>query len=226
MLLGAAGAALVAGLVMTLVAWLVSDATAVRSVLLRAPCWSWVVIGFGVFVLNTVASVMPGATVLVALVTYALQLVVMAAVVLQLVRSGMMADTLDRRWFGGGVAVATVAWMVAQMVSHDAGADPRLRPPGGGCVMTHHTCYRPVRDGSAEGSVDALGRTPSRRPLVGVLLPRLGCSGLRPHRLGSRSMAGHKLPGRCRDRVRGRGWAIYMTFGRFGGLAARQDKQS
>lgn len=115
-LLGAAGAALVAGLAMALAAWLFSDATAVRSVL-ASTLLVVVVIGFGVFVLNTVASVMPGATVLVALVTYALQLVVMAAVVLQLVRSGMMADTLDRRWFGGGVAVATLAWMVAQIVA-------------------------------------------------------------------------------------------------------------
>lgn len=115
-LLGAAGAALVAGLAMALAAWLFSDATAVRSVL-ASTLLVVVVIGFGVFVLNTVASVMPGATVLVALVTYALQLVVMAAVVLQLVRSGMMADTLDRRWFGGGVAVATLAWMVAQVVA-------------------------------------------------------------------------------------------------------------
>ena len=41
-----------------------------------------VVIGFGVFTLNTVASIMPSATVLVALVTYTLQLVVLAAVVL------------------------------------------------------------------------------------------------------------------------------------------------
>lgn len=115
-LLLAAAAAFVTGVLMTLVAWLVSDATAVRSVVLST-LLVVVVIGFGVFVLNTVASIMPGATVLVALVTYALQLVVMAAVVLQLVRSGMMADTLDRRWFGGGVAVATLAWMVAQIVA-------------------------------------------------------------------------------------------------------------
>lgn len=115
-LLGAAAATFVTGVLMTLVAWLVSDATAVRSVVLST-LLVVVVIGFGVFVLNTVASIMPGATVLVALVTYALQLVVMAAVVLQLVRSGMMADTLDRRWFGGGVAVATLTWMVAQIVA-------------------------------------------------------------------------------------------------------------
>ena len=116
-LLGAAGAAFVVGLVMTLVAWLVSDMTAVRSVAVST-LLVVAVIGFGVFVLNTVASIMPSATVLVALVTYSLQLVVLAAVVLTLARNGMMGDTFDRRWFGGGVAMATLAWMIAQIVAH------------------------------------------------------------------------------------------------------------
>jgi ATP synthase protein I len=116
-LLGAAGAAFLAGLAMTLVAWLFADLTAVRSVAVST-LLVVVVIGFGVFVLNTVASIMPSATVLVALVTYATQLVVLAAVVLSLARNGMMDDTFDRRWFGGGVAVATLAWMVAQIVAH------------------------------------------------------------------------------------------------------------
>lgn len=115
-LLGAAGAALLAGVLMVLVAWLVADATAVLSVA-ASTLLVVVVIGFGVLVLHSVASILPSATVLVALVTYALQLVVMGAVVLQLVRSGMMADALDRRWFGGGVAVATLAWTVAQIVA-------------------------------------------------------------------------------------------------------------
>ena len=116
-LLGAAGAALVAGLVLTLVAWLAADVTAVRSVAVST-LLVVVVIGFGVFTLNTVASIMPSATVLVALVTYTLQLVVLAAVVLTLARNGMLDDTFDRRWFGGGVAVATLAWMIAQIVAH------------------------------------------------------------------------------------------------------------
>lgn len=116
-LLGAAGAAFVAGLVMTLVAWLFADFTAVRSVAVST-LLVVVVIGFGVFTLNTVASIMPSATVLVALVTYTLQLVVLAAVVLTLARNEMLDDTFDRRWFGGGVAVATLAWMIAQIVAH------------------------------------------------------------------------------------------------------------
>lgn len=116
-LLGAAGAAFLAGLVMALIAWLVSDLTAVRSVAVST-LLVVAVIGFGVYVLNVVASILPTATVLVALVTYTLQLVVLAAVVLTLARNGMMDGTFDRRWFGGGVAVATLAWMIAQIVAH------------------------------------------------------------------------------------------------------------
>jgi ATP synthase protein I len=101
---------------MALVAWLVADLTAVRSVAVSTRLVV-AVIGFGVYVLNTVASIMPSMTVLVALVTYTVQLVVLAAVVLGLARNGMMDDTFDRRWFGGGVAVATLAWMVAQIVA-------------------------------------------------------------------------------------------------------------
>lgn len=116
LLLGAAGAAFAAGLLMALIAGLVADLTAFRSVAVST-LLVVVVIGFGVFVLNTVASIMPSATVLVALVTYAVQLVVLAAVVLGFARNGMMDGTFDRRWFGGGVAVATLAWMVAQIVA-------------------------------------------------------------------------------------------------------------
>jgi ATP synthase protein I len=101
---------------MVLLAALVSGATAALSVAAGVGLVVCV-IGFGVFTLNTVASIMPSATVLVALVTYALQLVVMAAVLLTLVRNGVLEDTLDRRWLGGGVAVAALAWMVAQIIA-------------------------------------------------------------------------------------------------------------
>ena len=115
-LLRAAVAALLAGLVLTVVAGLVSGSTAALSAAVSTGLVV-VVIGFGVFVLNTVASVMPSATVLVALVTYALQLVVLAAVALSLIRNGVLDETLDRRWFGAGVALTTAAWMVAQIVA-------------------------------------------------------------------------------------------------------------
>lgn len=115
-LIRAAVAALGTGLVLTVGAGLVSGSTAALSAAVSTGLVV-IVIGFGVFVLNTVASVMPSATVLVALVTYALQLVVLAAVALSLIRNGVLDETLDRRWFGGGVALTTAAWMVAQIVA-------------------------------------------------------------------------------------------------------------
>ena len=115
-LLVAAATAVVVGLAMTVVAALVSGSVAALSVAAGVGLVVSVV-SFGAFTLNTVATVMPGATVLVALVTYALQLVVMAAVILTLARSGLFEETLDRRWLGGGVAMATLAWMIAQIVS-------------------------------------------------------------------------------------------------------------
>lgn len=130
-LLGAAVAALVAGLVLTLVAAVVSGSTAALSAA-ASTGMVVLVIGFGVLVLNTVASVMPGATVLVALVTYALQLVVMAAITLSLIRGGMADGTLDRRWFGGGVALTTAAWMTAQIVAHTRARVPVYDLPEAG----------------------------------------------------------------------------------------------
>lgn len=115
-LIRATVAALGTGLVLTVGAGLVSGSTAALSAAVSTGLVV-IVIGFGVFVLNTVASVMPSATVLVALVTYALQLVVLAAVALSLIRNGVLDETLDRRWFGGGVALTTAAWMVAQIVA-------------------------------------------------------------------------------------------------------------
>lgn len=115
-LIRAAVAALGTGLVLTVGAGLVSGSTAALSAAVSTGLVV-IVIGFGVLVLNTVASVMPSSTVLVALVTYALQLVVLAAVALSLIRNGVLDETLDRRWFGGGVALTTAAWMVAQIVA-------------------------------------------------------------------------------------------------------------
>ena len=115
-LLVAAATALLVGLAMMVVAALVSGTAAAVSVAAGVGLVVSVV-SFGVFTLNTVASIMPSATVVVALVTYALQLVVMAAVILTLARSGLFDETLDRRWLGGGVAMATLAWMMAQIVS-------------------------------------------------------------------------------------------------------------
>ena len=135
LLLGAAGAAFVAGALMAVVAWLFADQTAVRSVAVSTPARRR---GDRLRGLRAQHGGLDHAQRHGARRTGDLrvQLVVLAAVVLGLARNGMMDDTFDRRWFGGGVAVATLAWMVAQIVAAPAGTDPGVRPPGGGCAMT------------------------------------------------------------------------------------------
>ena len=71
---------------------------------------------------------MPAASLLVALLTYTLQLLVLALVLAGLNRSGLLDDALDRRWLAAAVIAGTVAWMVAQIVPHRAAAAAGLRP--------------------------------------------------------------------------------------------------
>lgn len=69
----------------------------------------------GTAAVHVVSRTMPGASLLVALMTYTLQVVLMGAVALALVRSGVMGDELSRGWFAGSVIALTVTWMVAQV---------------------------------------------------------------------------------------------------------------
>lgn len=75
-----------------------------------------VVFGGGALLVDLVAGVMPQASLLIALLTYVLQVVVMALVFLALSRSGLLDDALDRRWLGGTVIAGTFAWLVSQIV--------------------------------------------------------------------------------------------------------------
>jgi ATP synthase protein I len=74
------------------------------------------VFGFGSLVVNAVAAVMPTAALLVALLTYTLQVVAMAVVFVALSRSGLLDDAVDRRWLGGTVIAGTMAWLVGQLL--------------------------------------------------------------------------------------------------------------
>ena len=73
------------------------------------------VFGFGSFVVNTVAALMPTAALLVALLTYTLQVVAMGLVFVALSGSGLLGDTLDREWLAGTVIAGTLVWVVCQI---------------------------------------------------------------------------------------------------------------
>lgn len=80
--------------------------------------------GLGASVVNAVASVSPTASLLVALLTYALEVVALGAVFVALRRSGALAGAVDRGWLGGVVIAATLVWLVSQIF-----AETRSRHP-------------------------------------------------------------------------------------------------
>lgn len=90
------------------------------------------VFGVGSTVVNTVAGLMPSASLLVALLTYTLQVVLMGLVFAGLSGSGLLDDTLDREWLAGVVIAGTFGWLGTQVV-----LTTRLRIP----------VYEPVRTG-------------------------------------------------------------------------------
>jgi ATP synthase protein I len=69
----------------------------------------------GTLVVNAVAGVLPSASLLVALLTYLLQLVLLLLGFVALERSGMLGDTLDRSWVGGAAIGATLVWLATQV---------------------------------------------------------------------------------------------------------------
>lgn len=73
------------------------------------------IFGFGAFTVDTVARIMPSASLLVAMVTYALQIVLLALVLIMINGSGLIDDELNRNWLGGAIVLGTVVWMGVQL---------------------------------------------------------------------------------------------------------------
>ncbi len=78
----------------------------------------------GAIVLDVVATLAPAASLLIALLTYTLQVVLVGLVFVALNRSGLLEEAVDPRWLGGTVIAGTLAWLVAQVV-----ASTRVRIP-------------------------------------------------------------------------------------------------
>lgn len=74
-----------------------------------------VVLGSGTAVVHVVSDVMPSASLLVALLTYTLQVVLMALVALALVRVDVGGQELSRGWFAGSLIAVTALWMAVQV---------------------------------------------------------------------------------------------------------------
>jgi ATP synthase protein I len=109
-LLTGAAATVSLGLVAAVVSWLLAGSAAGLGALVGVTLIVVVATG-GTLMVNAVAGVMPTASLLVALLTYTLQLLVLLLAFVWLERSGLLADTLDRGWLGGAVVGGTVLWL-------------------------------------------------------------------------------------------------------------------
>lgn len=71
------------------------------------------VFSFGMALTHAAATVTPRQSLLVALLTYGLQLVVLLLVLTALEGSDALGATLDRGWIGGTIIVGTLVWTAA-----------------------------------------------------------------------------------------------------------------
>lgn len=74
------------------------------------------VFGFGTFSVNAVATLLPNAALMFALLTYTLQVLAMALVFAALSGSGLLDETISREWLGGTVIAGTLVWLTVQVV--------------------------------------------------------------------------------------------------------------
>lgn len=114
-LVGAGAAALVLGLAATVVGAVASGSEAALGALVGTLLVVGV-LGFGSVVVNVVAGLMPAAALMVAMLTYTLQVVLMGVVFAALSGSGLLDSTVDRGWLAGAVIGGTAIWLVSQVV--------------------------------------------------------------------------------------------------------------
>jgi ATP synthase protein I len=110
---------------------------------------------FGSSVVNAATRMAPEAALLIALTTYALQVVLVAVVFVGIDRSGAVGDSLSGGWLVGGLVAATVAWTAGQLVFSS-----RARVPV-------YDVELPSSGPSAAPFTDPTDTTPDHRPAAG-----------------------------------------------------------
>jgi ATP synthase protein I len=90
------------------------------------------VVSFGTLSLHVVASAMPTASLLVALVTYATQLAIVLLVFLAITRGGAFSSDVARGWLAASMVAATLVWTTAHLVLTARERTPYFDLPTGG----------------------------------------------------------------------------------------------
>ena len=107
-------ATLVLGLLVALVGALTSGSAAAYGALVGTLIVVGV-FGFGTFAVNAVATLMPSAALMFAMLTYLLQVLAMGLVFVALSGSGLLDDEISREWLGGTVIAGTLGWLTVQV---------------------------------------------------------------------------------------------------------------
>jgi ATP synthase protein I len=109
-------AALVPGLLVAGLGWLLSGSAAAQAATFGALAVLGILL-FGSTAVDLVAGLMPGASLGVALMTYALQLVLLVAVLLAASETERFQGLAERRWLFAGLLAVMLGWMVGQVVA-------------------------------------------------------------------------------------------------------------
>jgi ATP synthase protein I len=73
------------------------------------------IFGLGTFAVDAVAKVMPVASLLIAMMTYGVQVLLLALVFVAFNQSGLLDSELDRAWLGGAIILGALAWSFTQI---------------------------------------------------------------------------------------------------------------
>ncbi|HET6700068.1 MAG TPA: hypothetical protein VFG88_13335 [Nocardioidaceae bacterium] len=126
------GAAVAAGGV-GLLAVLLGAALAGSAAALGALLGTVIVLAFfaaGAAVVGVAAALAPATSLLVALLTYTLKVVLVGLVFLGLTRSGALGSDLDPQWLAGALIACTLTWTAAQVVLSMRARQPAYDLPG------------------------------------------------------------------------------------------------
>ena len=85
--------------------------------------------GLGALVLGVVTRLAPAASLLVAMLTYTLKVVLIGVVFLALSRSGALGGAVDAEWLGGTVIGCTLVWSASQIVLNVRARQPLYELP-------------------------------------------------------------------------------------------------
>ncbi len=128
LLLRSAATTAMLGLVGAVVAAQVDGRAAALGVVVGAAL-AVVVLAGGSLALDGVARLLPAASLLVALLTFTLQVVLVLLALVALERSGLLSGSLDRQWLGGALIGATLIWLVVQLRLHTTSRVPPFDLP-------------------------------------------------------------------------------------------------